>query len=133
MTTLSYGRTRQLAGLKFDQALELVVITLRHVGLAVVTKFDIAEMFKRELGLTRGRYVVLGVSNVNLTHRAVREDCQAGLVLPCRVVVREESQGSIVVSVEDPRAVFALVGSESLDVLANEFAGLLGEFLDLLA
>lgn len=133
MTTLSYGRTRQLAGLKFDQALELVVITLRHVGLAVVTKFDIAEMLKRELGLTRGRYVVLGVCSVSLTHRAVREDCQAGLVLPCRVVVREEAQGSIVVSIEDPRAVFALVGSEGLNVLANEFAGLLGEFLDLLA
>lgn len=133
MVTLNHGRTRQLAGLKFDQAFELVLITLRHVGLAVVTRFDVAEVLKRELGLNRGRYVVLGVSNASLTHRAVREDCQAGLVLPCRVVVREETRGSVVVSIEDPRAVFALMGSEGLDVLANEYAELLGEFLELLA
>lgn len=133
MVTRNYGRTRQLAGLKFDHVLELVVITLRHVGLAVVTKFDIAETLKRELGLNRGRYVVLGVSNASLTHRAVRAHWQAGLVVPCRVIVREEAQGSIVVSTEDPRAIFALFGSEDLDVLANEFAELLEDFLESLA
>lgn len=133
MSTLNYGRTRQLAGLKFEQALELVVAALRRVNLQVLAKLDVGETLRSELGVALERYVILGVGNATLTYRALQLDSQAGLALPCRVVVREGAERGIVVSVEDPRAVFALVGSDVLHAVANEIAEMLDQFLESLA
>lgn len=93
MITVSYGHARQLAGLKFEQVLELVLSALRRANLTVLTRLDVAEVLIADLGMALGRYVILGVCNIALVCKALRLDCQAGLALPYRVIVRENAEG----------------------------------------
>lgn len=133
MITVRYGNARQLAGLKFDQALELVLAALSRANLTVLTRFDVAEALRRDHGMALGRYVILGVCDTALVYKALRLDCQAGLALPYRVIVREGAEGGIVVAAEDPRAASAIIRSNGLDAIANEVAELLRQFLESLA
>jgi uncharacterized protein (DUF302 family) len=63
--------------------------------------------------------VILGACNPHLAHRALEEDPQVGLLLPCNVVVEETSAGSSV-SIASPQAMFSLVGRASLVEVAAD-------------
>lgn len=45
---------------------------------------------------------------------------QIGLLLPCNVVVQEAPEGGVVVSIADPRAMFAMVDNPSVAPVAAE-------------
>jgi uncharacterized protein (DUF302 family) len=49
------------------------------------------------------------VQSQTRTHQAIEADPDIGLLLPCNVVVHETSGGEVIVSMADPRAMFALV------------------------
>jgi uncharacterized protein (DUF302 family) len=64
-------------------------------------------------------YTILGACNPPLAHRALTEEPDIGLLLPCNVVVRADGTGSRV-DVADPQAMLGIVGSKQLSAVADE-------------
>jgi uncharacterized protein (DUF302 family) len=69
------------------------------------------------------RYIILGACNPGLAHRALSGDLGIGLLLPCNVVVYDNTDGTSTVEVMDPEAALALVGDNpAIAAVAHEAA-----------
>jgi uncharacterized protein (DUF302 family) len=117
--TTTIGMTRELS-IGFDDALVLVESELQHEGFGVLTQIDVAETLKRKLGVDFRRYRILGACNPPLAHRALSEEVNAGVFLPCNVVVYEADNGRTVVTAVDPLQTVAALGRPALSAVAQE-------------
>lgn len=96
-----------------------VEAALRAEGFGVLTEIDVAGTMKARLGVDGDPYVILGACNPTLAHRALAADPSIGALLPCNVVLRDDSGGTIV-EVMDPQAAMALVDSPDIAAVAAE-------------
>ena len=115
----AYGYTAHLRGVSFQQARERVVEALKQEGFGVLTEIDVQATLKAKLGEAFRPYVILGACNPKLAHRALSAELGIGLLLPCNVCVWEEAGGTAV-SIANPTAMFAVVGSGTLQPVADE-------------
>ena len=118
MKQLKYGFGVEVE-LPFDQAQSLVTSALREEGFGVLTEIDVSKTMKEKLGAELPPYVILGVCNPSLAHRALGEDIDIGLLLPCNVVVRQENHSTLV-SVLDPNVMSGLSEAPGLKAIADE-------------
>jgi len=119
-TNIRYGFVQHLNETTFDQAIERVTVSLKNEGFGVLTEIDVRATLNKKLGIDFRRYVILGACNPALAHRALEAEPQIGLLLPCNVVVQEAANGVVIISIADPRAMFALVDNANMDPVAEE-------------
>ncbi len=133
MSNLRYGFETTLEGTSYDGAVERVTGELKKEGFGVLTEIDIKATLKKKLGVDFRRYVILGACNPQLAHRALDAEPNIGLLLPCNVVVQETAGGSVLVSIADPRAMFALVENADVAPVAEEAETRLRRVFDAIA
>jgi uncharacterized protein (DUF302 family) len=85
----------------------------------VLTEIDVRRTLREKLGAEMDPYIILGACNPPLAHRALEQEPDVGLLLPCNVVVRAEGKGSRV-EVADPQVMLRIVGNEELNAVAEE-------------
>jgi len=93
----------------YEEALPRVIEALKVEGFGVLTRIDVHDAFKEKLGVDFRNYCILGACNPPLAHRALSNRPDAGLMLPCNVVV-EESDGGTLVRIVDPAAMMQAGG-----------------------
>jgi uncharacterized protein (DUF302 family) len=106
--------------MSFDQAILRVTAELAKEGFGVLTEIDVAATLKKKLGQDMRPYRILGACNPQFAHRALELEPQIGALLPCNVVVREDSIGKTIVEMMDPRAVLQLVERAEIGSIASE-------------
>jgi uncharacterized protein (DUF302 family) len=114
-----YGFGRTLA-MRFDQAVERVVQALGNEGFGVLTDIDVAATLKEKLGSEIPPLRILGACNPPLAQRALQAEPTIGLLLPCNVVVREDTAGTVYVEFLDPAILGQLATNEEIAALATE-------------
>ncbi len=86
----------------FDEALARVPEALKSEGFGVLTEIDVQKTLKEKIGASFRRYKILGACNPTFAHKALSAELDAGVMLPCNVVVYEGDDGRAVVTIVDP-------------------------------
>ena len=128
---MSYGNSITVS-LPFATTLERVRDELKAEGFGVLTEIDIAATLREKLNEQMEDYVILGACNPPLAHRALQADRSIGLLLPCNVVVRTTSTGTLVQAL-DPQIMVRLSDNPELKTVADDAAARLERVLSRLA
>ncbi len=115
-TTYGFGTSLQVS---YEEAIPRVKEALKAEGFGVLTEIDVRRTLREKLGVEKEPYIILGACNPQLAHRALEQEPDIGLLLPCNVVVRAEGQGSRV-DIADPQVMLGIVGNEQLNSVAEE-------------
>lgn len=86
----------------FEEALTRVPEALKSEGFGVLTEIDVQKTLAQKLDVSFRRYRILGACNPSFEHAALLAELDAGVMLPCNVVVYEGNDGRAVVTVVDP-------------------------------
>ncbi len=131
MTTTDYAmKTR--TSLSPEEAEALVREHLAAEGFGVLTEIDVAETLRAKLGVERSAYKILGACRPQLADGALQAEPDAGLLLPCNVVVYAEGE-STVVAILDPASMVDITGNPSLAPFAIEAKQRLARVISALA
>ncbi len=129
---MSYAHTISL-DLPYQEAVGRVKDTFKARGFGgTLTEIDVQATLKEKLGVEAEHYIILGVCNPGLAHRALEVDRTVGLLLPCTVVVREQADG-VLVEALDPSVIASVPGNAALEPIAAEAGELILAALDDLA
>jgi len=112
----------------YDATLAKVPAALKAEGFGVLTEIDVRDTLREKLGVEFRRYKILGACNPPLAYRALQTELQAGVMLPCNVIVYEEEDHTVVTAI-DPLETIA-VRDERLRPLAEEVRMKLARVLD---
>ncbi len=114
----SYGFSVALKS-TMAQAIAQVTDALKSEGFGILTEINIRDTLKAKLGVDTRPHVILGACNPQLAHQALTAEPDISLLLPCNVVVREEADGSVLVSFMDPVAVLKLTDNTTIAEIAQ--------------
>jgi len=104
----------------FDTAIHRVTDALKVEGFGLLTEIDVKATLKKKIDVDFRPYKILGACNPPLAHKALTADAQVGLLLPCNVVVSQEDDGVIQVSIVDPISMLGVVNTPGVEPVAVE-------------
>ena len=125
-----YGYKRTVP-LSPDQAEARVREELAKEGFGVLTEIDVRTTLKNKLDVEFRPYKILGACNPQIAHRALSQETDLGLLLPCNVVVYDApDEGGAVVAALDPIKQLGMTGRDDLNELSTEVADRLQRAID---
>jgi uncharacterized protein (DUF302 family) len=115
---MQYGFSKTI-DLPYDQAIEKVTAELKKEGFGVLTSIDVKETLKQKINVDFKKYAILGACNPPIAHRALQEEEDLGLLLPCNVVVYEKDNKTRV-SIFDPMVMTWIMENDNMKPIATE-------------
>lgn len=106
----------------YAEAVDRVIDALKVEGFGVLTRIDVHDTFKQKLDVDFRNYSILGACNPPLAHKALSNRPDAGLMLPCNVIVEEVENGTLV-RIVDPAAMMqagGLAGDPVMEEVGTE-------------
>lgn len=104
---------------QFDEAVDKITIALKDVGFGILTEIDMKATLKKKLDVDRRPYKILGACNPPFAHKSLSMEENIGILLPCNVVVLENEDGKVEVSIMDPGVAMSVVENPRLESLAT--------------
>jgi uncharacterized protein (DUF302 family) len=102
----------------FDAVVARTIDALKSEGFGVLSDIDVQGTLKQKIGAELPRYRVLGACNPPFALEAIKANADAGLMMPCNVIVHEQPDGTVVRAV-DPSATAAAFADPALMTLAS--------------
>lgn len=126
---MNYDMTKTV-DMTYEETIEKVTEELKNVGFGILTTIDVKETFKKKIDKEFKKYVILGACNPNLAYSALNFEIELGLLLPCNVIVYEETENKTVLSILNPELMVSVAkDSEALKEMSSKAKELLSEVL----
>lgn len=100
--------------LPYREAVNQVKEGLQIEGFGVLTEVDVEKVMEEKLRVRFRPYTIIGACNPPLSNRAFNTNLEAGLVLPCNVIIYEQN-GKSVVEIADPKKAMGILADPRLD------------------
>ncbi|KKB98461.1 DUF302 domain-containing protein [Mycolicibacter arupensis] len=132
---MSVALSTAVTGSDFDTVAQKTREVLKDNGFGVLTEIDMQATLKAKLGKDMERYLILGACNPPLAHRAVTAEKRIGVLLPCNVVIREDTEhpGTVLVEAMNPGLMAQVVDNPALAPIADEVSEKIRTVIDTLA
>jgi len=115
---MQYGFSKTV-DMPYEQTIEKVTAELKKEGFGVLTSIDVKETLKQKINVDFKKYAILGACNPPIAHRALQEEEELGLLLPCNVVVYEKDNKTRV-SFFDPMVMTWIMENDNIKPIATE-------------
>lgn len=115
---MQYGFSKTI-DLPYEQAIDKVTAELKKEGFGVLTSIDVKETLKQKINVDFKKYAILGACNPPIAHRALQEEEELGLLLPCNVIVYEKDDKTCV-SIFDPMVMTWIMENDQMKPIATE-------------
>jgi len=115
---MQYGFSKTV-DLPFEQTIEKVTAELKKEGFGVLTSIDVKDTLKQKINVDFKKYTILGACNPPIAHKALQEEEEIGLLLPCNVIVYEKD-GKTRVSIFDPMVMTWIMENDQMKPIATE-------------
>ena len=117
---MNYYFNKVLTGLSFEEAIDLVTEELKKEGFGILTDIDVQQTLKNKLDIDFRHYRILGACNPPFAHKALLAEPKIGLMLPCNVVIEENEDGDVEISLINPLESMIAVDNDDLKQIAKE-------------
>ncbi len=128
---IDYSRETKL---NVKSAVEKLTKDLVDNKWGVLSLIDVKKILAEKLKIEYTDYVILDICNPGLAHRGISINKQAGLILPCKIVVYDEN-GKTRISLYKPTVALStassLAGYDKLSKLAIEAEESLKKIIDM--
>jgi uncharacterized protein (DUF302 family) len=114
---MSYYFSKVL-NVSFDDVITKVKAGLHAEGFGVLTEINVQDTMKKKLNVEMPRYQILGACHPQSAYQALQIEDKVGTMLPCNVIVQEQSDG-VEVSAVDPIASMQAIANPALQNLAE--------------
>jgi uncharacterized protein (DUF302 family) len=114
----------------FEDTVLRVRDALQEEGFGVLTEIDIKSTLRKKLDVGFRKYVILGACNPLLAHKALCQEIEVGLLLPCNVIVYENDEGGSTVSIINAKKMLSVVERDDMNGMASEVANKLKKVLE---
>ena len=107
----------------YGETMDRVIEALKVEGFGVLTRIDVHDTLKEKLDVEFKNYCILGACNPPLAHKALSSRPDAGLMLPCNVIVEATGDSSTLVRIVDPAAMMqagGLAGDPAMEEVGGE-------------
>ena len=115
---MTYHNSKKVSS-SFDEAILQVTEELKKEGFGILTEIDVKETLKKKLDVDFRKYRILGACNPPLAYKALSEEENIGVMLPCNVIVQETAEGSVRVSAINPMESMKAVANPNLEGIAK--------------
>ncbi len=126
---VSYYFSKTL-NVSFDDAVKRVIEALKKEGFGVLTDINVKETLKKKLNVEFRNYRILGACNPPFAYQALQAEDKIGTMLPCNVVVQENSEGKVEVAAIDPVASMQAIDNPDLGDIAGQVRSKLKNVVD---
>ncbi len=114
---MDYHHTKKTS-LSFADAVTKTKEELAKEGFGILTEVDVKAVMKKKINADYENYIILGACNPNFAHPALQISKEIGLLLPCNVLVYEES-GEVFVSTIMPTVAMSVADVDGLSEIAQ--------------
>jgi len=114
---MNYHHTKKTS-LPFAEALSKIKDELSKEDFGILTEVDLQATMKKKIGAEYEKYVILGACNPNFADPALQISKEIGLLLPCNVLVYEES-GEVYISTIMPTVAMSIADVDGLSEIAQ--------------
>ena len=125
---MTYGHKRTV-NLGYEDAVKRVREELQKEGFGVLTEINVKETLKKKLNVEFDNYVILGACNPPFAYKALQDEQDIGLLMPCNVIVYEHA-GKTHVAATRPTVTMSSVKNEKLAPLASQIEAKLKKAID---
>jgi uncharacterized protein (DUF302 family) len=115
---MQYGFSKTV-DMPYEQVIDKVTTELKKEGFGVLTSIDVKETLKQKINVDFKKYAILGACNPPIAHRALQEEEELGLLLPCNVIVYEKDNKTRV-SIFDPMVMIWIMENDNIKPIATE-------------
>jgi len=126
---MNYFISTVIKGKSFDKVIESVKSELAGEGFGVPSEIDIQKTLKNKINVDFRKYRILGACNPEFAHRALQNERNIGVLLPCSIVVQEHEQGNIEVAAVEPVSSMMAVGNDEVQKVAGEISARLARVI----
>ncbi|GIK61838.1 MAG: hypothetical protein DAHOPDDO_02183 [Ignavibacteriaceae bacterium] len=117
----------------FESTLHKTELALKQEGFGILTEIDVQETLKKKLDVDFRKYKILGACNPPYAYKALQAEDKIGTMLPCNVIVIEQSENKTEVAAVDPVSSMQAVDNVNLSSIAQEIRTKLKKAVDSLA
>jgi len=110
----------KLTDMAFEDAITHVTAVLKEHGFGIITEIDVKETLKKKIDVEFRPYRILGACNPSFAHNALQADDKAGIMMPCNVIVQQQIDGKVEISIINPDAAAGSLNSKALEDFACE-------------